>query len=60
MFCRCTYSYIQFVQRKMPPLSNIYKTKPYRLSLFHKNSGLFSTIIFKIHPLLLHMLTLLF
>lgn len=43
MFCRLTYSCIQFIQRMIPPLSIIYKTKPNRLSLLYKNSGQMST-----------------
>ena len=43
MFCRLTYSCIQFIQRMIPPLSIIYKTKPNGLSLLYKNSGQMST-----------------
>ena len=43
MFCRLTYSCIQFIQRIIPPLSVNYKTKPIRLSLLYKKSGQLST-----------------
>lgn len=43
MFCRLTYSCIQFIQRMVPPLSINYKTKPNGLSLLYKNSGQMST-----------------
>lgn len=36
MFCRLTYSCIQFIQRVIPPLSINYKTKPFWLSLLCK------------------------
>lgn len=45
MFCRLTYSCIQFVQRMVPPLSINYKTKPIWLSLLYKKSGRLSTKI---------------
>ncbi len=45
MFCRLTYSCIQFIQRMIPPLSINYKTKPKRLSLLYKKSGQKSTVI---------------
>lgn len=45
MFCRLTYFCIQFIQRTVPPLSIIYKTKPNGLSLLYKNSGQMSTVI---------------
>ena len=43
MFCRLTYSCIQFIQRVIPPLSINYKTKPIRLRLLYKKSGRVST-----------------
>ena len=43
MFCRLTYSCIQFIQRMIPPLSIKYKTKPIRLSLLYKKGGHLST-----------------
>lgn len=43
MFCRLTYSCIQFIQRMIPPLSINYKTKPKWLSLLYKKSGQMST-----------------
>lgn len=43
MFCRLTYSCIQFIQRMIPPLSIKYKTKPIWLSLVYKKSGQLST-----------------
>lgn len=45
MFCRLTYSCIQFIQRMIPPLSTNYKTKPIWLSLLYKKSGQMSTVI---------------
>lgn len=36
MFCRLTYSCIQFIQRMVPPLSINYKTKSIWLSLLYK------------------------
>lgn len=44
MFCRRTYSFIEFIQRMVPPLSIIQQTKPKRLSLLYKNSRQMSTI----------------
>ena len=43
MFCRLTYSCIQFIQRVIPPPCTSYKTKPIWLSLLYENSGLLST-----------------
>lgn len=43
MFCRLTYSCIQFIQRMVPPLSINYKTKPIWFSLVYKKSGRLST-----------------
>lgn len=36
MFCRLTYSCIQFVQRMIPPSSIYYKNKPIWLSILYK------------------------
>ena len=43
MFCRLTYSCIQFIQRMIPPLSINYKTKPNWLSKLYKKSKQMST-----------------
>lgn len=43
MFCRLTYSCVQFIQRMIPPLSINYKTKPIWLSKLYKKSGQMST-----------------
>ena len=45
MFCRLTYSCIQFIQRMVPPLSMNHQTKPIWLSLLYKKSGQMSTQI---------------
>lgn len=36
MFCILTYSCIQFLQRMIPPVYMIYKTKPIGFSLLYK------------------------
>ena len=55
MFCNLTYSCIQFIQRMVPPLSIIYKTKLKWFSLLYKKSRQLSTqeliIFFYRHPL---------
>lgn len=46
MFCKLTYSCIQFIQRMVPPLSINCKTKPIRLSSLYKKSGRVSTTFY--------------
>lgn len=49
MFCRLTYSCIQFIQRMLPPLSVNYKTKPNWLSLLCEKGGQMSTVRIKLY-----------
>ena len=48
MFCRLTYSCIQFIQRMVPPLSINNKNKPNWLSSLYKKSRQLSTILLTI------------
>ena len=46
MFCRLTYSCIQFIQRMIPPLSIKHETKPIWLNTLYKKSGRLSTLLY--------------